>query len=191
MIRSLLLLAAIVATVCALYDHAATAPKLRERIEIPGLPLPRGLANRAAQEEAIGLVDGAIRRIPFYDLLKPGELLSEEVIAEVLKREASTLALARVKDDPRWGFDALSGKLTFKQSLRVGSGEISLGEANVYKIVGIVAVPVAACALIDTLDGKVQCVRRTLESQGRKETPLDGSGPRGMTVRDGEDSPAK
>jgi hypothetical protein len=123
--------------------------------------------GRVAEERAFYIVtvarDQLSREQLFLDgLMEPGRSFSPEPILGALKQRASEIASEQVKADPSWSFEVLTGKLTTSASAKVGTGEVKLGEANIYKIIGLLAAPIAACATIKLMDERVECVRQAI-----------------------------
>jgi hypothetical protein len=164
---------------------------------------PRGLGSTlrssVTEQKALEIVSVARERIIVSDFIKAGETFSPEAILKALEERASNIALEQVKKDPKWSFELLTGKLTRRDALWTpGSGEVKLGDVNVYKIIAtLFAAPIAACVTADQLDERVSCVREVLDNFGfppyePKMEDLIGSkrlrtGPRGMTI----ESPAR
>jgi hypothetical protein len=138
------------------------------------------LAALKVSRKAIHVVQRAVEEVRLHDLIRSGERLSKEAIHDVLKERVSIVVLEHVKKNPQWSFDIGSGKLTTSMSVRVGSGQVKLEEANVYKITSIFAAPIAACLVIEKIDEKTGCVEKTLKSAGvQKWRPGD---PRSMEL---------
>jgi hypothetical protein len=139
---------------------------------------PAGLLN--VGRKAFHIVQRAVEEVPLHDLIRSGERLSKEAIHDVLKERVSIVVLEHVKKNPKWSFDIGSGKLTTSMSLRVGSGQVKLEEANVYIITGMFAAPIAACLAIAKVDEKTGCAEKALKSAGvQKWRPGD---PRSMEL---------
>jgi hypothetical protein len=86
--------------------------------------------------------------------------------------------LEQAKKDPKWSWELFTGKLTIRDtSWTLGSGEVKLGEANVYKIIaGLFAAPIAACVAFNQIDERAKCVREVLDYFGfapRETKPED------------------
>jgi hypothetical protein len=169
--------------------------KFREEPRLRGL----GSILRSSVEEqkALEIVSVARTRIIVSDFIKAGETSSPEAILKALEERASNIALEQVKKDPKWSFVASTGKLTIRDaSVTLGSGEVKLGEVNVYKIIGaLFAAPIAACVTADLLDERARCVREVLDNFGRREPEepkvedLIGrkkprAGPRGLEIEE-------
>jgi hypothetical protein len=139
---------------------------------------PRGLGpilrSSVAEKRAFEIVSVARQRIIVSDFIKAGETFSPEAILKALEERAPSIALEQVKRDPKWSFELFTGKLTRRDaSWTLGSGEVKLGEANVYKIIAaLFAAPIAACVTVDQLDERISCVRKVLESFPRHEPKM-------------------
>jgi hypothetical protein len=139
MMRSWVFLFGIIGIVVLSWPADGAGMKVRDRVSlhprVKGLRAPDSDATRKASN----IVHQATEHITADDLIKPGESFSPEAILDGLKERASNVALEHVKKDPKWSFEVLTGKLSTNASVAVVGGELKLGEANVYKIIGLLA----------------------------------------------------
>jgi len=124
-----------------------------------GIPLPLNGAEETAQH----IIFETMPKVSADNLVKLEPFSQDTIAAAVKELVASQIALKQAEKDLAWTFDVGTGKLTTKAAVDIAGGQIKFEETNVYAIIGLIATPIAACAVVERFDERLQCVKKELE----------------------------
>src|SRR5215470_170388 len=143
-----------------IFKSRTETPSFHERTNIPrsGI-LPRNSAEETAQH----IIFETVPKVSGDDLVKLEPFSQDKIAAAIKELVASQIALKQAEKDLAWTFDAGTGKLTTKAAVDVAGGQIKFEETNVYKIIGLIAAPIAACVVVERFDERLQCVKKELK----------------------------
>jgi hypothetical protein len=134
-------------------------PTDREITPNPTPPSAREVARRQVRTEAASVFRDALAELP-----ESTRSASEKDLYNALREAVARLAKAEAdKPNPRWKFEASTGKLTVNVSARVASGEIGLGDINLYQVAYFVAAAVAGGKLCGNPAEWVACVEKAIK----------------------------
>jgi hypothetical protein len=117
------------------------APALQEQVAMLSSFQKAGLALQTGSSEpdnarlvANELITDSLNTVPLesFHSVKALEAALNDEIKNLAKQESTA-------SHPRFSFEVASGKLTVDSSIRVGAGEIKVGEVNLYKVTAALA----------------------------------------------------
>lgn len=135
-------------------ETAMHSPAMQKAIQ-EGVRIPEGLKGAAAHKESVTAIRNQLETVMaelHRTRYRHSRHANTEALAKHLTERLETLAAREASTaNPRFVFEAASGKLTIPSGVKIAGGEIIVGEFNAYKLMAVFAAG-ATCVHFECTD---------------------------------------